>query len=74
MKIASAQKPEPDTDLSLAKNSGMKKRGVLSLETENIVFDSVPVGRSQVMKVGDFILVSVQGWIINLFFQGLFVG
>ena len=50
----SLSKPEPYSALEqpdLLKATAAKRKGTLSLEKENIVFDAVQVGKSQVLKV-----------------------
>ena len=46
-----------------------KKKGTLTLEKDNIVFDAVPVGKSQVMKVNIFLKLTYlhQGFICFLY-------
>ena len=37
--------------LDLVKNAAIRRKGVLSLEKENIVFETVPVGQVNITKV-----------------------
>ena len=46
-------------DLIKASAVVAKKKGTLTLENDNIVFDAVPVGKSQVMKVSIFFTLTM---------------